>query len=141
LSIKVFYDHVNFRLKGSEKIREFLNEVIITEEKVLGDLNFVFTSDERLLEINKEFLRHNYFTDVISFENNNGRIVNGEIYISIERVRENAVKYKTKVRLEIIRVMIHGLLHLCGYRDETEEERKIMTGRQEGLVKNFEVKG
>lgn len=137
MSIKIYYDDINYRLKRSGKIKKFLEKVIVAEKKVPGDLNFVFTSDENLLEINIKFLGHNYYTDVISFVDSDGNEVNGEVYISIDSVKRNASIYKVTGYEEVIRVMIHGTLHLCGYRDGTEEEREYMKKKQEMQLNEF----
>ncbi len=137
MSIKIFYDEIKFRLRRSRDIRIFLQKVIRDEKKIPGDLNFIFTSDKKLLKINREFLKHEYFTDVIAFENNNGEEINGEIYISIETVKRNSRLYLVKMKDEVIRVMIHGTLHLCGYSDKTDRLRKIMFQRQEFLTERF----
>ncbi len=137
MSIRIFYDEINYRLKRSGKIKKFLEKVILAEKKVPGDLNFIFTNDENLLEINVKFLEHDYYTDVISFVNSDGNEVNGEIYISIDTVKRNASHYKVLGYEEVIRVMIHGTLHLCGYRDGTEEERDYMIKRQEMQLNEF----
>jgi rRNA maturation RNase YbeY len=137
LNIKIFYDDVKFRLRGSGEIRIFLQKVIRDENKIPGDLNFVFTGDAKLLEINREFLKHEYLTDVIAFENNDGDKINGEVYISIETVKRNSGLYSVRMKDEVIRVMIHGILHLCGYDDKSERLRKKMIQKQEFLVKSF----
>jgi len=138
LSIKIFYDEVEFRLKGAGKIRKFLEKVILGEDKVPGDLNFIFTGDERLLEINIKFLGHDYYTDVISFVNSEGEIeISGEIYISIDTVGRNSEIYGVKRDEEVLRVMVHGILHLCGYTDTTDEERNKMFWRQEILLEEY----
>ncbi len=138
MSIRVFYDDVKYRVRGSEKIKKFLGKVIIEEKKLPGDLKFIFTDNTKLLKINRKFLGHDYYTDVITFGDIKDKVINGEIYISIETVRENAEKYKSRVDQEILRVMLHGILHLCGYDDNTEIDRNIMTKRQEILVQKFE---
>lgn len=139
MSIRVFYDEVNFRLKSSGKIRKFLESVILGENKLPGDLKFVFVSDDRILDINQKFMGHDYFTDVIAFDLDPGSepSVNGEIYVGIETVRRNALLYGVGSYNEVLRVMIHGTLHLCGYRDGTEQERKLMISKQERLLKEL----
>ncbi len=96
-----------------------------------GAADVIITSDDKLYEINREFLGRDYYTDIITFDYNNGKTVNGEIYISAERVRENAEKYGVKTDSEMKRVIFHGFLHLCGYDDRTAEEKKKMSEMEE----------
>ncbi|MFZ0282283.1 MAG: rRNA maturation RNase YbeY [Bacteroidales bacterium] len=137
MSIRIHYDEINYRLKRSGKIKKFLEKVILAENKVPGDLNFVFTNDEKLLGININFLGHDYYTDVISFVDSSDVLVGGEVYISIDTVNRNALTYGVSRYEEVLRVMIHGTLHLCGYKDGTEGERDMMTERQEMNLKEF----
>jgi rRNA maturation RNase YbeY len=137
LSIKIFYDKINFRLHGTGEIKRFLEKVIIEENKVPGDLNFIFTDDKSIIEINREFIGHNYFTDVISFDYSENNLLQGEVYISVDTINENSRRFDVPRYEEVVRVMIHGVLHLCGYQDDTEENRKVMHGIQELRIKQF----
>jgi probable rRNA maturation factor len=130
LKIKIFYDLSTYKLKSSKKILRSIKKVIRNENKIPGDLNFIFTTDTELIKLNKEFLQHSYFTDVIAFENNDGKIINGEVYLSIDTVKRNANNYKVSLKEEVIRVMIHGTLHLCGYKDKRKTEKNRMIEKE-----------
>lgn len=130
MKIQFFYDNAGFRFKRSSPIKEVIKKVIIGEGRTPGHLVFVFSNDNALLEINREFLNHDYYTDVIAFMWND-EILNGEIYISVDSVRRNASDYKVRFKQELLRVVIHAVLHFCGYKDKTEEEKKIMRERED----------
>jgi probable rRNA maturation factor len=140
LSIKILYDKVKFRTRNTKEIINFLEKVIRDENKIPGDLYFIFTNDAEIIKINREFLKHDYNTDVIAFgysEDKDNRIINGEIYISTETVERNADIYKVSKEEETYRVMIHGILHLCGYEDRIKEKKEEMSNKQEKKLKEF----
>ena len=139
--IRLFYDNTGYRLRGSRKALDLIAKVIRNEKKISGDLNFIITDKYRVREINIEFLKHDYFTDVIAFGYSDGNIIEGEIYLSIETIKNNSINYKVSLKNEIIRVMIHGTLHLCGYDDKTEEEKMIMREKENYWIGISERKG
>jgi probable rRNA maturation factor len=139
LRIKSFYDDSDFRVKNWKKVKKLIEKVILEKEKIPGDLNFILTNDRTLKDINKTFLKHNYKTDVISFDYGNDDFVSNEIYISIERVKANAKNYKVSYDNELLRVMIHGALHLTGYNDQNEREKDGMKRLEEKWLKIYEV--
>lgn len=126
MKISIFYDEIKYRLSGSSNAKRLIEKVIRNEDKIPGDLSFIITSDTNLIELNREFLGHDYFTDVIAFNNSSKNIVNGEIYISLDTVKVNSINYKVSLRNELLRVMIHGVLHLCGYKDNTVQKKQDM---------------
>jgi rRNA maturation RNase YbeY len=137
LSIRIFYDDVGYRLRGWRKAAKLFRKVIREENRIPGDLNFIIAGDEYIRSINIEFLKHNYYTDVITFDNSSGNLTSGEIYISIDTVRNNASDYKVNLNNELLRVMIHGVLHLCGYNDATVDERAGMRKLEDRWLEEF----
>ncbi|MCH7784433.1 MAG: rRNA maturation RNase YbeY [Bacteroidetes bacterium] len=119
------------KLENENIISEWISETISSEGFTEGKITYIFCDDEYLNKINLEFLNHDTLTDIISFDNRLGKQINGEIYISAERVRENAKIYKTNFKDELHRVMIHGILHFCGYNDKSDAETKIMRNKEE----------
>jgi rRNA maturation RNase YbeY len=136
-----FNYHENFRIPGAINLKRFLEEVVSDEKKELHQLNYIFCSDEYLLKINQDFLKHDDYTDIITFDLGDGSQIKGEIYISVERVKENAILYKSPSFMkELFRVIIHGLLHLVGYGDKKKSESKVMRAKEDYYLLSFEEK-
>lgn len=118
--------NLDFQLENEEKISLWIKKTIRNYGFSLGEISYNFVSDEDLWKINMEFLNHDFYTDIISFDYKMGKQLNGEIFISIDRVRENALSFSTAFEEELHRVIIHGILHFCGVKDGTEEEEELM---------------
>ena len=125
-----FYSVGTFSLKTESEITTCIKAIAADESWEVRDIAFVFCDDNYLLKINKEFLDHDTYTDIITFDYSVGNEIISEIYVSTDRVEENAKKYKQTFENEIHRVIIHGVLHLCGYNDKTEEEKQIMRDKE-----------
>lgn len=132
--INFFTEDISFRLQNKLKIRQWLSETATAEGKKINELNFIFCSDEYLLQINIDYLQHNTFTDIVTFDNgqagDNGRLT-GDIFISVDRVYDNAEKFKVSKLDELHRVMVHGTLHLLGYKDKSKSDKKLMTLKED----------
>ena len=118
---------------------DWINRVIISEGFSVGQIDYIFCSDEYLLELNKEYLNHDTFTDIITFDYTDGKIISGDIFISTDRVEDNARKFDVEFLNELRRVMSHGILHLAGFGDKSIEEKKIMREKEEEKIKMFHV--
>lgn len=115
---------------NEEKLQKELLKLTDNEKQSLGEITVIFCSDEYLLKINQEYLKHDYYTDIITFDYSETSVVSGDLFISIERIKENAETEKTTFECEINRVIIHGVLHLCGYKDKSKEEEKLMREKE-----------
>jgi probable rRNA maturation factor len=131
LNILIFYDDISYRSRGGKKIKKLIENIVTSEKFVPGEINIIITSDKNLIKINRQFLKHNYYTDVISFSYNNKEIINGEVYLSLDTVKKNAINYNVSLNRELLRVIIHGILHLCGYEDDTEKKKQIMREKED----------
>lgn len=120
-----------FSLDEEEKLSDWVSFVLDQEGRELGEINYIFCDDDYLLEINVKTLNHNTLTDIISFDYTIGDVVSGDIYISYERVWENAEKLSLDFREELHRVMVHGILHYCGYHDKVEKDRLVMRSKED----------
>ena len=127
-----FFEHNSFSLQHRTELKVFIETLFQKERKKLASINYIFCSDKRLLEINQQFLRHDYYTDIITFDFSETDATQAEIYISIDRVKDNAKTEGVSFKSELHRVIFHGALHLCGYKDKKKGERKIMR-EKEGL--------
>ena len=126
-----FSEDKAFVVKGKKNIRDLIKKICLEENKKLGFINCVFCSDNYLIEINNKYLQHDYFTDIITFDHSeNKKNIEGDLYISVDRTKENAKKYKVDENTELIRVIIHGLLHLIGYKDKTKKEKALMSEKE-----------
>ena len=126
-----------FNLKHKQALRKWLSALVTGEKKIPGDINFLFTSDEELLEINIKYLNHNTYTDIITFDSSFGNTVAGDIMISVDRVRDNAAKFKVDTAEELHRVMAHGVMHLCGYKDKTKVQSTFMRKKEDTALKKL----
>ncbi len=129
--VSFYSDGINFKIENPSEVSRWVNNSIEAENFSAGEISFVFTTDEKLIEINRQFLDHDTFTDVITFDYSEGNNISGEIYISIERIRENAVDFSQGEIDELYRVMIHGILHLCGYNDKGSDQKTQMTRKED----------
>ena len=136
MNIIFFNEDVQMPQLDFNKIELWVNQIVKNHQKQTGDINYIFCSDEYLLEINKKYLNHDYFTDIVSFNYCEGNIVSGDIFISLDRVGENAIEFQT-LDTEMLRVLIHGVLHLIGLDDQTTAEKQIMRLAEDTAIQKF----
>lgn len=129
--VRYFYEDVRFDFKGKALNNKWLKFVAESEVRSLGDINIIFCSDNCLLDVNIRYLNHDYFTDIITFDYCEGNVLSGDLFISIDSVRDNAEHFDVEFRDELNRVMVHGLLHLIGYDDHTSAEQKQMRAKED----------
>ena len=129
----------DYQIVNKELYISWLNAIISSEDKIDGDITYIFCDDDYLLKINQEYLDHNTYTDIITFDYTNGDAIAGDIFISVDRVKENAGKFDVEFEEELRRVMSHGILHLSGYGDKKEDEAKVMRAKEEEKMKLFHV--
>jgi probable rRNA maturation factor len=134
MPIRFFYEGVDFKISHPVKVKNWIKQSVDKERREVSQVNYIFCLDKFLLDLNKEYLNHNTLTDIITFDNSKGRLIDGEIYISIERVAENSLMYGTEITDELHRVMIHGILHLCGYRDKSASEKTLMRKKEDAYL-------
>ena len=130
-------EEVEFKLPNERNLSNWLVDIAASKNKTISQIVYIFCDDEYLLNINKEYLNHDYYTDIITFPYKQGREIESDIFISIERIKENASTFKSTFEIELLRVMSHGLLHLIGYKDKTEEEKKEMRAKENWAIELF----
>lgn len=129
--VHFYFEQKGFNLENRNQLKRFIESIFAKEKKRLSHINYIFCSDKRLLEINRKFLNHDFYTDIITFDLSEGRGTEAEIYISIDRVRENAKNLGYSFKSELHRVIFHGALHLCGYGDKTKKEKEKMRKKED----------
>ncbi|MAR39998.1 MAG: rRNA maturation RNase YbeY [Flavobacteriales bacterium] len=132
-----FHNEIEFVLQNQQELRRWIKKVITSENKEMGEINYIFCSDEYLLERNIKYLDHDTLTDIITFNYCKGQIITSDIMISIDRVKENSTIFDNSFSEELHRVMIHGILHLIGYDDKTEKEKKLMREKENFYLKKL----
>ncbi|MBQ9400430.1 MAG: rRNA maturation RNase YbeY [Bacteroidales bacterium] len=128
--VRYFTEDTDFKFKGKLLNNKWYKFVAESEVRKLGDINVIFCSDNYLLDINIKYLHHDYFTDIITFDYSEGKTISGDLFISVDSVKENAVFYKTEFEEELNRVLVHGVLHLIGYDDHSEDEIATMRSKE-----------
>ena len=134
-----FNYETDFELDNETAMADWLSQVIISENKKEGEINYIFCDDEYLHKINMEYLNHDTLTDIISFDYSVGNELHGDIFVSVERVRDNAQDFEVSFEEELKRVLVHGVLHYCGYKDKTESDELIMRTKEEEKIALFHV--
>ena len=134
-----FNYETDFNLDNEDALSKWISDVIISENKKEGELNYIFCDDDYLHKINMEHLGHDTLTDIISFDYSMGNELHGDLFISIERVKENALDFKVSFEEELKRVLVHGVLHYCGYKDKTESDADLMRKKEDEKIAMFHV--
>mgnify|MGYP000725218608 FL=1 len=134
-----FFSETEFNLQNSQEVASWISAIILNENFEEGELSYIFCDDEYLHKLNVEFLKHDTLTDIISFDNSLGNQINGDIFISVQRVKENASSFNTTFENELHRVIIHGVLHYCGYNDKTKKDADLMRTKEDAALslRNF----
>ena len=128
---------VDPRLKQKRALKRWINDCVLAENKKPGDINVIFCSDDYLLEMNRAHLDHDYYTDIITFDFTNKEVISGDLYISLDRVQDNAFQNQIKPHKELYRVIIHGVMHLCGYKDKTNSDALLMRLQEEKCLRKI----
>ena len=132
--LDINYEGVDDLSLNETDLTIWISKVCLSENHQLGDISLIFCSDDYLLDMNRTHLDHDYYTDIITFDYTDNQIVSGDLFISVDRVRENASDFNVSFQHELHRVMIHGVLHLCGYKDKSDDEEKLMRTKENNAL-------
>lgn len=138
IMVSYFFEDTNFKFNRRRLTSQWLKFTAESEIKRIGQVNIIFCSDNYILDINQKYLQHDYFTDIITFDYCEGKTLSGDLFISVDTVRENAIFYGTEFDDELNRVIVHGLLHLIGYDDHSEEDQKTMRSKEDYYLEQRE---
>jgi probable rRNA maturation factor len=139
--IKFFFEDIQPFLIHNNNIKKHINDLINSELNVCGDVSIIFCSDQYLLEMNKQYLKHDYYTDIITFDYVEDNVISGDLFISFDRIVDNAKELKVDLIKEVYRVVFHGVLHLVGYKDKTDEDQRLMTVKENFYLGEVEFRG
>jgi probable rRNA maturation factor len=137
--LSLFFEEIERLNLNGQYLEKLIGSLIQKEEKIFGDISVIFCSDEYLLKINEQYLGHNYYTDIVTFDYVEKSVISGDLFISVDRVAENAEKYGNSFIEELHRVLIHGVLHLVGYKDNTTEEQSLMRDKEDFYLKSTDM--
>lgn len=136
MMIQFFFEDID-PIEIDSSTNEWLQKLIVEEGKKVGKINYIFLSDDGLLKVNRDFLQHDYYTDVITFDYVKGKTISADIFVSLPRISENAISHSKDFKSELHRVLAHGVLHLCGYKDKTDEEITEMRNKEDFYLNIF----
>jgi probable rRNA maturation factor len=134
--INYFFENIN-SIDISGKISPWLSNLVSAENKKLGEITYIFADDDYILKVNQDYLKHDFYTDVITFDYVKGKIISGDIFVSLPRISDNAKMLNKEFEKEFLRVLAHGILHLCGYKDKSEEEISVMRNKEDHYINLF----
>lgn len=139
MSINFFNEDVSGPKLKKRKLLNWIKNVILSEGKKVGEISFIFCSDNYLLEVNRKYLDHDYYTDIITFDYVEDSVIQGDIFVSVDRVRENSLTFSTSFENEIHRILIHGILHLLGYKDKLKKDKHLMTTKEDFYLNELKI--
>ena len=134
--VQFFFENIE-EIKIESKVESWLEKIIVSEGKKVGDINYIFCDDEHLLTVNQDFLKHDYYTDIITFDYVKGKTISADIFVSLPRILENKSTYTKDFNDELCRVLAHGILHLCGYQDKSIDEISQMRKKEDYYLNIF----